>query len=217
MANWNNVTITEQGEYLFSQGIVDHKITITRIVAGSGSVESNKVFEQTAITNPVVEGSVTRIVTDNSGCTITLAISNEEITEPYELRQIGVYAKTESTSEMLYMIAQTDDPDTIPLYSEMPLVQTFNLYIAHSNALQVYFEKPATGLVTLDDINPLIERISDKVDSHTDVSVFNNEGGIHGLRTIHESTTLQIYSKLTEQWENISSYNEPISQMTKFL
>lgn len=217
MANWNEVTITEQGEYLFSQGIAENKITITRIVSGSGSVPRDKLFEQTAITNPIVEGTVTRIATDNTGCTITISVSNEEITEPYELRQLGVYAKTESTSEMLYMIAQAEDPDTIPIYSEMPLVQTFNLYIAHSNALQVYFEKPATGLVTLDDINPLLEQISDKVDSHTNTSVFDNLNGVHGLRTTEGDTALQIYSSLTENWERVKTYDEPLSQMTKFL
>lgn len=217
MSTWrsSNTTITEQGEYLFSKGIADNKIIITRIVAGSGRVPASNLAEQTEVIDPVVEGTLSRVTSDNTGCTIVIAISNEEITSPYYLNQIGIYAKTESTSEILYMIAQADDPDLIPLYSETPVNQTYNVYIAHSNELTISFEKPATGLVTFDDIKPLIDEIRDNIDSHKEISVFQNEEGVHGLRTVNNDSNLQVYNKVTENWENVNTYNRPISETLK--
>ena len=217
MSTWrsSNTTITEQGEYLFSKGIAENKITITRIVAGSGRVNEDVLKEQTEVNNPVVEGTISRVTFDNSGCTIVIAISNEEITSPYYLNQIGIYAKTENTSEILYMIAQADDPDLIPLYSETPINMTYNVYIAHSNELTISFEKPATGLVTFEDVKPLIDEIGDTLEGHISTSVFQNEEGVHGLRTQNNDSVLQLYNEATQNWENVNTYNRPISETLK--
>lgn len=217
MSTWksSNTTITEQGEYLFSKGIAENKITITRIVAGSGRVSEDVLKEQTEVKTPVVEGTISRVTSDNSGCTIVIAISNEEITIPYYLNQIGIYAKTENTSEILYMIAQADDPDLIPLYSDTPINMTYNFYIAHSNELTISFEKPATGLVTFEDVKPLIDEIRDKLEGHINTSVFQNEEGVHGLRTQNNDSVLQLYNESTENWENVNTYNRPISETLK--
>lgn len=203
MATWNDkcVIITEAGEYLFSQGIVDNKIEITRVVSGSNRVSFAELKEQTAVSSIKAIGSVSRVVTSSTGCTITVSIGNEEITEPYELNQIGIYAKSGSSGEILYMIAQAETPDTIPLYSVTPTTVTFDVYIEHSQDLTLIITSGATGLATLDDVMPLIQEVKDTTDVHVQTSIHNNLSGVHGIRTPTLTANLEVYNKETEGWE----------------
>lgn len=219
MATWNEkcVVITESGEYLFSQGIVDNKIEITRIVAGSNRNVIADLKNQTAIANIKATGSVSRVVTSSTGVAIVIAISNEEITEEYELNQIGIYAKSGSSGEILYMIAQAEVPDTIPLYSVTPTTVTFDVSIVHSQDLSIIITGGATGLATLNDVLPLIQEALDAIDTHTQASVYNNQSGIHDLRTPTKTAILEVKNAETGIWESARVREQSLSNYYNFI
>ena len=94
MATWSsdNVILTKLGEQVLSKvqaGI--GKLTVSRIVSGSGHVSPSQLYNQTQVTDIKQELIIDRYSTTNSSSSISASLSNSGITEAYDLYQIGIY------------------------------------------------------------------------------------------------------------------------------
>ena len=199
MATWNkkNIVITQVGEALLSKVIVgDGKLTISRIVTGAGYISPTELYKATEVSNIAQEAKIVGYDTSSNGSEILVQVDNTDLTEAYDLYQIGVYAThTDTAEEVLYLIAQcdTDNPDRLPLKDDTPVTFSYDLYVAHSGTDNVTINVSETGNLpskvfyefktqlenTLNILNENITNKAEKKHNHKkediiDFDIFNN-------------------------------------------
>ena len=111
--------ITDLGSNLVAQVLTGGTITFTRIVLGNGDMPSTQTPEtMTDVISPKLEGSITKAsVTDQHTAVIGTRISNDELTEGFEWKELGIYAKGSDGAEVLYSYGYTPSGQEIPAYS----------------------------------------------------------------------------------------------------
>ena len=138
MATWNydNVVITQKGSEALSKVQVGvGKLTVSKVVTGGGFVDSSQLNKQTEVTNIKQSLTILKVSTDYAGSELSLSLSNADLTEAYDLYQIGVYCThPDFAGEFLYLLAQcdTNKPDHIPLPSETITSLSYSMYVEHS-------------------------------------------------------------------------------------
>lgn len=95
-------------------------ITFTRIVLGNGDMPSSQTpATMTDVISPKLEGSITKAsVTDQHTAVIGTRISNDELDETFEWKELGIYARGSDGAEVLYSYGYTPAGQMIPAYSE---------------------------------------------------------------------------------------------------
>lgn len=119
MATWNT-TITNKGLSLLTKQVAGSTLSFTKIVSGSGSVPVVNLKEQIAVSNIKQTIENEGIVVDDNQYTITVILSNTSVTASYNLSQIGIYANDPDDGEILFAIAQIDEPRKIPTNDSSP-------------------------------------------------------------------------------------------------
>lgn len=111
--------ITDLGSNLVAQVLTGGTITFTRIVLGNGDMPSTQTPEtMTDVISPKLEGSITKAsVTDQHTAVIGTRISNDELDESFEWKELGIYAKGSDEVEVLYSYGYTPSGQVIPAYS----------------------------------------------------------------------------------------------------
>lgn len=168
MAIWNtsNILHTLEGRKVLSkvQAGVD-KLTVTRIVTGSGRVNPAQLYNQLQVTEIQQEMSLLDVETDENGSSLEIQVSNLNLTQGYNLNQIGIYVShPDFDNEVLYLIAQCDStptstPDYIPTPDITPLALNFSMYMEHSGTTNVEFTINLAGMVTIAQFNDLRDRV----------------------------------------------------------
>lgn len=150
MALWNsnNVVVTQKGYELLSKlQNGSSTMTITRVVTGSGRVSPSLLYKQTAVSSIKQDMQILKKVASEKGSILELQVSNENLVEGYNLNQIGVYASNPDLGEILYMIAQSDEPsDFIPTPSGTPTMLNYSLEVVHSKLASINVSVSNTGL-----------------------------------------------------------------------
>lgn len=140
MATWKseNSMLTQVGlEILNKIKTGDGKIAITRVVAGSGRVPASQLFQQTTISGTVKPMVISGKDIRNSGCEISVYITNENFTESFSLNQIGVFVShPDYQGEQLYHISQCESTgsDIIPSVEDTPVTFGYSLFLEHGNS-----------------------------------------------------------------------------------
>ena len=148
---WSSAELTDSGLELLSKLINGGKLTVTRAVVGSGTVAADELYAQTELTAPInapVSIAGSKELPENSGRTIFVQIRNVGVTEAARMRQIGIFAKTDSEGEVLLAIMQDDIGEEIPPYAEFPdFLIEFNavLVIARTNNITVMTDSGAVA------------------------------------------------------------------------
>lgn len=119
MATWTSV-VTDKGAALQAKQIDGATITFTKIVSGTGSVSLINLKEQSAITDIKQTLSMEILKMGDKQYTITVNLSNSNVINVYRLSQIGFYANDPDEGEILFAIAQIDEPKTIPTHANSP-------------------------------------------------------------------------------------------------
>lgn len=158
---WSSAELTDSGLELLSKLINGGKLTITRAAVGSGTVAADELYAQTELTDPInapVSIAGSKELPEKSGRTIFVQVRNSGVTEAVRMRQIGIFAQTDSESEVLLAIMQDEIGEEIPSYAEFPdFLIEFNavLVIARTNNITVMTDSGAVA--TLNMVN---ERLS---------------------------------------------------------
>jgi hypothetical protein len=122
MSKWTSV-LTDAGENLLAQS-VGGNIQITKAESGSGWVDVAQLKTQTGVLNMVKLLLITEIAASENVSEIRLQLNNNGVETSFALKQIGIYAMSESMQEdVLYMIIQIteeDGADIIPSSSKSP-------------------------------------------------------------------------------------------------
>ena len=148
---WNKSTITVKGVALAAKLMDGGSMEITKAEAGESISESAALAFQKVIRSPIgVPVSIIKKDTTENGIILTVQIKNTEAEKAYRMRQIGIYAKTESSEETLFAVFQSAEGEEIPSAEEYPdFLMEFTANIAVSNAENItVVTEPATVIVT---------------------------------------------------------------------
>lgn len=148
---WSSAELTDSGLELLSKLINGGKLTITRAMVGSGTVAADELYRQTELTTPInalVSIAGSKELPENRGRTIFVQVRNSGVTEAVRMKQIGIFAQTDSEIEVLLAIMQDDIGEEIPPYAEFPdFLIEFNavLVIARTNNITVMTDSGAVA------------------------------------------------------------------------
>lgn len=174
MATWNsdNIILTKLGEQVLSKvqsGV--GKLTVSRIVSGAGHVSPAQLYSQTQITDIKQEMSVVKYTTNEQQSVISANLTNTGLEEAYDLYQIGIYVThPDFTDEVLYLIAQCDSPDHIPLPGDSPVTLSYDLVMAHFGTKEVTINVSEAGHVDVTTFNEFIEKTNTALNRKADLS-----------------------------------------------
>lgn len=145
MATWNNTTKTLAGLAL-DQALLsgDSPLKLTKAKSGKGKVNATQLASQTDVSDPVQELSLKDAIfyTDDTSVTIPVTLSNSGLQTAYDLYQVGIYAQGTDGSDVLYILAQTDETngEEVPSEAESPgftIDWNFAINNANSNDVEV--------------------------------------------------------------------------------
>lgn len=232
MATWNpdNVVLTLKGQEILSKvqaGV--GKITVSKVVTGGGYVSASQLYKQTAVTDEKQTMTIVKVVTDTTGSEIALTVTNESLTQEYDLYQIGIYVQHQDyQGDILYTIAQCDtsQPDHIPLPSVTVATLQYSVYMEHSNASDVEISVNPAGFVTLDMIDEpngvagLDENGKLKEDSIPDSVAVKDDlfskPSYHYVANGTDITTVLANTGITPFWSAFSSLQGPSNNVCEY-
>ncbi len=141
--SWNEVTLTESGERLLASMLNGSKLTFTRAVLGSTTVEEEMMPMLTDISSPISAPALIsgkKELESGNGTAILIQIRNEGVSETTRMRQIGVFAKSEHNDEVMFGVLQDDIGEEIPAYADFPQFEislAVALAISRTNNIEV--------------------------------------------------------------------------------
>lgn len=124
--------VTKNGLAMIAESVATRKnLIFTRVVVGDGDATGRNFNDMTAVISPKMELPVTSGVNEGNGqYLITATLSNNTLNVGFFPREVGLYAKVEGKTEMLYSYTNGGNnvgyvPDkTTPIDSEIYKIRT---------------------------------------------------------------------------------------------
>ncbi|WP_100406683.1 phage tail-collar fiber domain-containing protein [Bacillus solitudinis] len=106
MSTFGGLTLTNKGKTLQSKAQTGVQLNYTRIVLGDGELGSSSILELNALKNEKKSLDITKLKILSGGRAVVGAVlSNQEMTEGFYWREIGVFAQDSDAGEVLYCYA----------------------------------------------------------------------------------------------------------------
>ena len=158
-ATWNT-TVTNKGIALQAKQVSGATISFTRVVSGSGSVATTNLKEQTAVSSIEQTLSVESLKVLDGKYVIKIILSNDDLTDEYNLSQIGFYATDPDEGEILFAISQIDEKKKIPTGASTPGYSIeFAFTFQNSNNATIVINPDMAGYVTREEIEDLVNAV----------------------------------------------------------
>lgn len=194
--------ITDAGNELSAKTISGGNIKLTHAKAGSGTVSEQDLHLQTELVNVKQTLSIESIKYSNAVNNIEILLDCRGLKEAYDLTQIGIYATDPDAGEILFAIAQTENPKHIPAENEVPFYSIdFNFAFALKNNQNMVATIDQSTFATKEQLSAVDARIdniivnagstednAELIDMRVDV-----DGKIHG--TAGEALRSQLKQK----------------------
>lgn len=157
MADTWNTTVTNKGIALQTKQTSGAALVFKSVVAGTGSVPITVLKEQTAVSNVAQTLSMEGLKILENRYTITVLLNNSALQKGYYLSQIGFYAADPDEGDILFAIAQIDEPRKIPAISESPGYGIeFSFTFQNTNDATVEITPDMAGYMTRGEAEALI-------------------------------------------------------------
>ncbi|GAV24819.1 hypothetical protein ciss_07520 [Carboxydothermus islandicus] len=103
MAAFGGLIITNRGRALQAKVQIGAQLTFTRIAVGDGELGGSSILDLTGLKHEVKSLSISKIKTLSGGrALVGTVLSNQDITQGFYLREIGVFAQDPDLGEILY-------------------------------------------------------------------------------------------------------------------
>lgn len=165
-----NTVITDAGMQLLADIAGEGPLHLSRAVAGTDYTSPSELAEKTEISHVAMDLNFSEIGKDeNRTAFVDVYLENSSVTEAFYHQQIGLYAKDLSGNDVLFLVAQADSPDYIP-------VKTAHVYITHrifmkfSGNAQVEVYADFSGVVTQETLREEMKKKENAFDKN---SAFN--------------------------------------------
>ncbi len=172
MGVWKSesTVITDAGMQLLADIAGKEPLHLSRVVAGTDYTAPSELAKKTNISHVAMELNFSEIGKDeNRTAFVDVYLENSSVTEAFYHQQIGIYAKDLSGNDVLFLVAQADSPDYIP-------VKTAHVYITHrifmkfSGNAQVEVYADFSGVVTQETLGAALKKKENAFDKN---SAFN--------------------------------------------
>lgn len=168
--NSNKTVITDAGISLLAGITGKVALKLSRAVAGSDYTEPEELSKMTSISHIQMDMGFSEVGEGDAGTAfVDLYLENSSITESFYHQQIGIYAKDEEGTDVLFLVAQADVPDHIP-DSSSPIYVTHRIFLKFSGNADVSLNVDFSGVVTQ---NTLREALKKKEPAFDKNSAFN--------------------------------------------
>lgn len=125
MSDFADNHLTDLGRDLIAGVLAGQTITFTKLVMGNGDMPSTQTpATMTAVISPKAEASITKCVKgENETAVIGARFTNEAQEEPFEWKELGLYAKGPDGTEVLYSYGYTPQGELIPASIDGTLIE----------------------------------------------------------------------------------------------
>ena len=136
--------LTEAGSRKLSEVVAGTVMTITKAFASDIlSTEPKKLAEIPGKKQSIQINSVN---IDNGSATLKLTLSNLEVAQEYQLKQIGIYASF-GTEEILFIVGQDKAGERVPAISEREIEYDYQISFAFDTAAEVKISVSANDFI----------------------------------------------------------------------
>ena len=139
--------LTNNGAVLMTQVAAGRTILFTRTESGSGYATNPAVLQN--VIDKKQDMFLEEVIFENRQAVVKTVLSNMQLEEGYQLRQVGVYAKLEGDeTDTLVVIGQQYNGEKIPPYGEGIIQIEYDIAMKVSGTGNVTIEGVGTGYVT---------------------------------------------------------------------
>ena len=189
MNRWKSV-VTDLGLNLLSNVTDSRAINIVAVKCGTGKATESELADQKDITEYKCDLQITSSSqTNETNYQITARLTNDNVSESFNLTQVGVYATLgDSQTQVIFMLMQcTDDGDVIPAGTlSKGFTATYQINIAFSNTENVNVA-----------VTPIVEGLADVATS----------GSYNDLKDTPKISTVAVSGNYNDL-EDKPSYND---------
>ena len=170
-------TITVKGRDLITSLLSGKVIEFTRIVVGSGKMPDNiEPIDMTELVNPIAEATSTVPVVENNVLSMIVEYRNDMnggLNEGFWLDEFGIYAKTESTDEiLLYYATLGDSPQPVNAYKDNRVdIRRYPISIALEVDADVQITYNAGAFITAEDAKVMIDALVNEAVNNTKIGI----------------------------------------------
>jgi hypothetical protein len=167
MGVWNSAStvITDVGMQLLADLSGKQKLTLSKVVVGKDYTTPSELTKMTGISHIQMNMNFSEFGEDDNGTAyVDVYLDNSAVTEAFYHQQIGIFAKDLSDKEVLFLVAQADSPDYIPL-KDAPVFITHRIFMKYSGNSKVVISVDFSGVVTQDALQAALmnkENVFDK-------------------------------------------------------
>lgn len=170
---WETAIITNKGLALQAKLHSGTTLSLTRAVAGAGTVAASNLINQTSVADErKALVFSTQSYPEEGKCAVPLKLSNTDVAEGFTVRQIGVYAFDPDEGEILYLIAQTTagQGTAVPSADEMPgYLAVWTFYIQYGQADGIEITVDPAGSITPDEVKAIVAEHNESKTPHAGV------------------------------------------------
>ena len=159
MAHWKDAAVTNDGVEMLNEWMAGRKITVVAAFGGTGTVDPDRLTEQTGLVDTRQELYILGEEDGADGKIVQVQVVNADVMEEYELNQVGVYAaldvdKKKDTPEeirarmKLLFVMQDEKGVTIPSAMDASFLLELYCMIGITNNGRFEVSVSAAGIVT---------------------------------------------------------------------
>lgn len=149
--------LTPQGRALLAKVLTGGTVTVTRVLAGTGTTPEDAL----TLADPRQTAAISGRCTDGPVATLTVTLAASLADGAYSLTELGVYAQDPDAGEILYQVYRLDEPVEMDPASRLVL-RTY-LRLAVSGGLDLSLSLPPSGLLVEEDLPPLLRNLLEPV------------------------------------------------------
>lgn len=151
--------LTESGSRKLSEVVAGSVMTITKAVASD--IVSNEPKKLAEIPGKKQSIQINSLNIDNGIAVLKLTISNLEVNQEYQLKQIGIYASF-GTEEILFIVGQDKAGERVPAISDREIEYDYQISFAFDTAAEVRISVSANDFIKKTEAISLLDRKVDK-------------------------------------------------------
>lgn len=164
MAHWTDAVVTNGGVEMLNEWAAGRKLTIVSAKGGTGLIDPTGLLGATDLVEVKQVLHILGEENTTEGKTIQIQVTNREVTEAYELNQVGVFAKLDigtpnETEERLLFIMQDTHGVTVPAATDGNYLLELFPFIGITNDGRFTVMIDGAGIVTIQYLNERLQHV----------------------------------------------------------
>lgn len=171
MSNWSGNWVTRRGRELLAKvGKGGNKLEFTKMKLGDGTETLDAVDELNDLVGPKLTYGISSLAQSGNTCTIIGVVSSETVSEAFQVRENGLFAKDPDLGEILFAINLDNIPDTlISAGGSSAITIQYAQNLVFTNTTDVTAVIDPSGLVTTKVMTNAITTHNTAPDAHQEL------------------------------------------------